>query len=419
MAKVNFYLNKDGVKAEKAIYLYLSYNNHRVKLSTRESIKPKLWNSKQQKARADKKEEYPEYSDLNNLLDNLRSHTLSVYRKFTTDSNREPSSREIKDLVKQFWQRNKSGKNSPIAFFAELIKLREESKDYSYNSIKTYKSALIRFREFAKKGYEFTDMDVDFYNRFKIHLRGKNYTDNYVYKVLSLIKTFHNEAAKKGLCGKLEFSFKNDLKLSKEKPPKIYLKSEELDILYYLALGERLTKARDLFLIGAYTGLRYSDFSILTQDNFKEREGKLFIEIITQKTKEGVVIPVNPFLKSILEKYNWKSPKLSNQKLNEYLKEVGQKAGFTEDIVLERQRGKEVIKTSFKKYNLLATHTARRSFASNAYYANVPIRVIMKITGHKTESEFLRYIRVSKKDSAFIASSHEFFNQVPRLQKVS
>lgn len=419
MAKVNFYLNKDGAKAEKAIYLYLSYNNHRVKLSTKESIKPKLWNSKQQKARADKKEEYPEYSDLNNLLDNLRSHTLSVYRKFKSDKRREPSSREIKDLVKQFWQKNKSGKNSPTVFFEELLRLRKDSSDYRPNSIKTYNTALIRFKEFVKKGYEFTDMDVDFYNRFKIHLRGKSYTDNYVHKTLSLIKTFHNEAAKKGLCGKLEFSFKNDLKLSREKPPNIYLKSEELEVLYYLSLGERLTKARDLFLIGAFTGLRYSDFSILTQDNFKEIEGKLFIEILTQKTKEGVVIPVNLFLKSILEKYNWKSPKISNQKLNEYIKEVGQKAGFTEDIVLERQRGKEVIKTSYKKYNLLSTHTARRSFATNAYYADLPIRAIMKITGHKTESEFLRYIRVSKEESAMIASNHSFFNKSPKLQKVS
>jgi len=175
-------------------------------------------------------------------------------------------------------------------------------------------------------------------------------------------------------------------------------------------LPDYLARVRDLFLIGCYTGLRFSDLSKLNKDNITVDNT---INITTLKTNQKVIVPIHPITKQIFEKYNYQLPReISNQKFNEYLKDVAKIAGIKELITTESTVGGFKVSHTTEKYNLVTSHTARRSMATNAFLMDMPSISIMKITGHKTESAFMRYIKMSAKDNAIKMQSHPFFNKL-------
>ena len=219
-----------------------------------------------------------------------------------------------------------------------------------------------------------------------------------------------NEAYERGLHTNFDFKKKAFAKPSAE-TKNIYLDEKELLQMYRLDLSfdKRLDQVRDWFLIGAYTGLRFSDLSRLAKDNVFDNT----IEITTQKTSKKVIVPLSPIVREILQKYDYQLPKLiSNQKFNGYIKEVAKKAEINEEILIEETKG--YLKSSFtdEKYNLVSVHTARRSFATNAYVAGVPVIQIMMMTGYKAEKSFLLYIKISEKENAKKLQLHPFFNNM-------
>jgi integrase len=153
-------------------------------------------------------------------------------------------------------------------------------------------------------------------------------------------------------------------------------------------------RIRDICVLNCYTGLRHSDWSKVSIDNI--HDGKLYVR--TQKTDEPVIIPVKPLVSEILERYETiEVPTL--QKTNEAIRWIGDKA-------YDQKLGPGNI----KKWLEIRTHTVRRSFATNAYLAGIPIRDIMQITGHSTTKSFLKYIRVTKLETAEKLKDHPFFS---------
>jgi len=172
-----------------------------------------------------------------------------------------------------------------------------------------------------------------------------------------------------------------------------------------------LDKARDLFVIAAVTGLRVSDYKNLTTSNIKEYKGIKYLEIRTQKTGKIVHIPLHPFILDILKKRNNEFPgMIPDQKINVALKSIGRKAKLNEDVVIKRTIGGVLIETPFKKHALLTNHTARRSFCTNAYKADMPVIDIMAISGHTSEKVFYNYIKASPMERLEKISKHAFFN---------
>jgi integrase len=134
------------------------------------------------------------------------------------------------------------------------------------------------------------------------------------------------------------------------------------------------------------------------------------VKIRTQKTGETVVTPLKGYVKEIIKKYGGIPPQaISNQKMNNYLKELGQLGEIEEPILISATKGGVRQTETFKKWELITTHTARRSFVTNAYLQNVPTISIMKITGHRTEKSFLKYIKISQEDNANKLVNHPFF----------
>ena len=199
----------------------------------------------------------------------------------------------------------------------------------------------------------------------------------------------------------------------KEEVNHIYLNMDEIKKIKKLKYKKKphLDKARDLFVIAAVTGLRVSDYKSLSTSNIKTFRNIKYLEIKTQKTGKIVHIPLHPFVIEILEKRNGEFPAMMpEQKINEALKLIGKKAKLKDEIIIERTEGGNLKKTPFKKYELLTNHTARRSFCTNAYKAEMAVIDIMAISGHTSEKVFYNYIKASPMERLEKISKHSFFN---------
>lgn len=261
---------------------------------------------------------------------------------------------------------------------------------------------LVAFETFKRKKVTFENVNLDFYNDLLEYLtKERNYSPNTIGKHIANIKLFLGEATLRGITTKVDFKSKR-FKTTSENVDNIYLSVDELLKIYNFDFSsyKKLEHTRDLFIIGCFTGLRFSDFTLLKMENISEGT----IKIRTQKTKETVVIPIHWTVKEILQK-GLPRP-ISNQKMNDYLKELGEKVGINEPIYRTQTKGGLTVETTNKKYELITTHTARRSFATNLFLSGFPSISIMKITGHKTEKSFLKYIKVSQEENAKLLQLH-------------
>jgi integrase len=165
-------------------------------------------------------------------------------------------------------------------------------------------------------------------------------------------------------------------------------------------------------VIGCYTGLRFQDLTSISERNIKRDGDREILEFITNKTGERVVIPLSKTVKEIVRKYNYQLPKaICNQKFNAYLKFIGERAGLTDIVETVKTVGGSKQTFVFKKFELITTHTARRSFATNAFLDSMPTGMIMRMTGHKTEQVFRSYINVSQEENANAAAGNKFFSR--------
>jgi integrase len=224
------------------------------------------------------------------------------------------------------------------------------------------------------------------------------------------------EALRRGLTSNTSFQDES-FRVVEEETDQIYLNDKELNKIYNLDLSQKSSyeRVRDLFIIASYTGLRFSDLIQIKAEQFINNATQLKIK--TQKTGLKVIIPLHYSVKSILKKYGDKlPPAISNQKMNKYLKEIGNWAKINQTISISITKGGLRVDKNYKKYELITVHTARRSFATNLYLAGVPSLTIMKITGHRTERSFLKYIRVSPEENARLLAKHPYFKESHKLK---
>ncbi|MEN6352174.1 MAG: site-specific integrase [Bacteroidales bacterium] len=380
-----------------------------MKYSTGEKINPKFWNSEKQRAKETK--QFKEYPEFNSRLDDCAEKVRSAYRKILNDGESVTLFNLRKELDTAFKKQEKEQKPDLLGFIEKFIK--ETTGIRAESTTKAYQNALNHLKNYCKAKnckIDFDNIDMLFYNSFTKYLvEDLDLAQNTVGTKIKNLKVFMGEAYERGLHKNLEFRSRKFIKATEE-TDKIYLNVQELEKIYKhdFSANKKLERVRDLFIIGCYTGLRFSDFTQLSKENIIDNNK---IKIRTQKTKDTVVIPLHPYVREILMKYDWNIPDpITNQKMNDYLKEIGEAAKIDGKIQVSITKGGELKKSIFDKFKLISTHTARRSFASNLYLAGVPAITIMKITGHKTESSFLRYIRISQEENANKLLNHPFFN---------
>jgi len=409
MPDAKFVLKEPSSKHPTLVYLFLRFNSYKLKYSTGQKIHPKFWNEEKQRAKETKN--FPGYEGFNSLLKNMGEIAEAHYRTLLNNGE-EPTPEKIREYLNEKFYKNAITTSGKITFFDFIEKLIQTSNK-SKATIKQYKLTYSNLYEYAtcsSQKIDFDSIDVSFYDDFMRFLLNKNYSTNTLGARIKNLKVFMNEAVESGLTNNIQFRNKR-FKKPQEKSESIYLTIDEVNHIYNLDLSniERLDKVRDLFIIGCYTGLRFSDLIQLRDENLIDNKTKLKVK--TQKTGEFVVIPLHRYIKQILEKYNGIPPRLiSNQKMNEYLKELGQLAAINDEVMISTTRGGNKHCETFYKYQLITVHTARRSFATNAYLNDIPTISIMKITGHNTEKAFLTYIKISQEENANKLLNHPFFN---------
>lgn len=225
----------------------------------------------------------------------------------------------------------------------------------------------------------------DYIYKFSNHLIKSGLRVNTVLKYFSKLRTaalFNNP------------NIKLKLNLQEEMVDKVVFDLDELyQIEKFTFESERLNKIRNNFIFQAYTGLRYSDF--MQNGEVIYLNNKPYIRILTQKTGAEVVIPLMKNVQKLIKegKLNYS---ISNQKYNDYLKEVIEKIFPEKTIKIKFMlKGKQEVKI-VTVHSLVSTHTGRRSFATNFYLLGFPIKLLMDILGQKSEDIFLRYIQSDK-----------------------
>jgi len=425
---VKFVLKDPSSEFPTLIYLIYRFNGQRLKYSTGEKVIGKDWDSVDQRIATNQKDRElrQRFRDANSQLDRYSSKVLELRRSF--DLSGSDLSVEVfkfhldREFKKSLHVESKSPPNESLFEFAQRFieeckrgerLVRRQNKKYSLVTLKTHQTTLTNLKEFQgsiEKSIDFQDIDLNFHRQFIRWLTtSKKYASNSIGNQIKHLKAWLRAASVEGLHNNRSYE-SDEFNKPKEDTIAIYLTDYELTKIYNLdlSLDKRLDKVRDLFLIGAYTGLRFSDFSQLRKENLTN-DGQI-LKIRTQKTQSQVHIPINSLVSTILEKHFLSLPRpISNQKMNEYLKEIGKKANLTEKVEVSLTKGGQRVSRFVEKYSIISTHTARRSFATNAYLAGVGTLDIMRITGHQTETSFMKYIKITGEETALRMLQHEHF----------
>lgn len=242
------------------------------------------------------------------------------------------------------------------------------------------KKVLQAFEKSKSYKLNFNSFNKIFYDRFLAFLiEERKMINATAYKTISVLKTFLGWAYERKLTTNSEYksfrgkTYENEV---------VHLTEEELMNLYNLKIeDERLARVRDVFLFQCFTGQRYSDILALKREDVKN--GTWHLRQL--KTQNIIQIPLSKYAITILAKYSdFKLPVISNQKMNQYLKELCILAEIDESIAIVKFKGNKRIEETKKKYEVIGTHTARRTFITLSLRKGMKPEVIMKITGHKT-----------------------------------
>ncbi|MCB0463362.1 MAG: site-specific integrase [Flavobacteriaceae bacterium] len=361
--------------------------------------------------------------DLNDKLRNLKTHILNKYSSDSLGST-VIDNKWLKLNVDSFFNRitNESKEDEKHFLYSYMTTYIEAAKkriDNLNNPIdnrtvqhyETTQRKLKAFETYKGKLVRLTDVNLQFREEFIEYLENEQMLNpNTIGGYLNVIKRVCRKADFQGY--DVNNSYKSpDFKAPSNEALDTYLTIEEINKIYnHKFTKDYLDNARDWLIVGVWTGFRVSDLLSLTKDDIT-KDGLIFKETI--KTKKPVYVPILGQVKNILDKRDGNFPRhISDQKFNDYIKIVCKEAGINSEIKgskmceieVERKNGvKDIIhrkKTDFyPKWELVSSHICRRSFATN-HYGKLDTMTIMNVTGHKTESQFLKYIKVTPKEHA-------------------
>ena len=306
----------------------------------------------------------------------------------------EGQATNFNDFISQFIRECETGKR----------KKKGGTTNVAPGTIKSYKgfqSQLKEYQETRLRVIDFTDLTLDFYNDFRLFLTDKEYSPNTIARMVKICKTICYAAEQLKLMDAK--NVRSGFDVIYKDVDNVYLTEERIQELYEYDLSNRPAweKVKDVFVVGCLTGQRVSDYSRICEDMITEIGGTEFILITQQKTEKKVYIPVDRRVRAILAKYDGKLPPVHPNEMNKLVKTIGLLLGWTHDCGFDEKRLNP--KRGRRFCDMLLSHTARRSFATNAYKAGVPLPSIQAITGHSSEAQLHRYLKLDAEEKAVIA----------------
>ena len=409
--KLNFNLKQPGKSGNALIFLILRENNQKMVYSTGHTIPSKYFSRQTQRA----VKGYPCKAELDKFLFDFEYFAKNAYLKRRNESGTFPPLAELRTDLDAYLQRNQV---KQITFF-EFIEKRlkdYEAKQKSMWSIKKHHTLLEHLKNYCKtygkQSLNFNDITQSFYAQYLTYsFQVLNHNPNTVNRLTALIKSIMKDAQRLKYHANTDYTF---FSVRKVPTHEIFLTLEELERIYKLDLSDKKGHdiVRDYFILSCFTGgLRFSDWAKINPNMIVFNDGKQTLTLTTKKTNQTVSFPMsNQFVKEILSKYNNKLPKpLSNTKTNIYIKEVAEWAKVDADTEKKEYHGKVQTVKIVPKYTMIGTHTARRSFATNLYLMGVSLSQIRLMTGHTTDKELAKYIKIGSFENALKLVDTAFF----------
>jgi len=423
MATVKFYLRRyrstkrNPQNVEVSIIAKFTVDRlHRFEITLDEKIAPRYWNPKDQVVKGT----HRGHLELNEYLSDFKHQLLTLYR-----NNRSMPFTEFKALA---LRRPEEEKKTLFVAYDKFLDAYRNEKDSK--TVSKYATLLTRLTDFEKAySYDLATMDFNFYDAFKKFLYqipnpfygGCRLTrnldgswdllegdqgepvgifDDMVYSYLIQLKTFIAWAEKRGY--QVHQSYKLWQIIRRVHPP-ISLTSSELERLErHTYTSKALEIARDCIVFGCRTGQRISDIKRFDLKDFHNDKWTFTPKKGNRLSQKKITVHFKGYCApalDILQKYNWKIPIISEQKLNENIKRACKEAGIDSHIEIFRYAGEKRIRISGKKWEFLSSHSERKSFITLALQAGMPIEYVMELTGI-TEYKTINHYKAKFEDSA-------------------
>jgi len=287
--------------------------------------------------------------------------------------------------------------------------IRTKTRKVSRGMIRIYnvvKERLLAFQKYRKKSITFDSFDFNFYEDLvnyltyehtqrgrKVVLRGLK--RNSVGTTIKQLRIFLRDRTRRKIIPAIDLT---DFNILDEEADAIYLTVAGIRALYQVDLSSHpgWRRFRDMFVLGCFTGLRFSDYSGIKPEDI--RKGMLYKK--QSKSDHWVVIPLRAEAHDILiNRFNKQVPKTTYEELNRHIKKFGLLAGINTPIKASHKKGNQDIVTTKPKYAWITSRTCRRSFCTNEFLAGTPPELIMKISGHKSLKDFYKYIRITPEEA--------------------
>ncbi|MEM6517583.1 MAG: phage integrase SAM-like domain-containing protein [Bacteroidota bacterium] len=407
-------------KKEQFGYLFLTlrWNGNFLIYNIGQKVEFKYWDAKAGRTIFNKKYGQ-QYIDLNKSLRNHTEH-LGEYQREHLNITLDALKLELDYYFKKKERPRSDGKKN-LSFFEFIESYIQEEKSKANNKRGTWKKFITVFgnlKQYAKdrkRKLNWTDIDWLFRNDFVnwMYSKPREFSINNAAKVMEVVKQFMNEGLRRRYHS---HTIHQEPKFGVQRiklESKLILTFEELKQLIELDLSRkpRWEKVRDLFVVGCYSALRFSDWhkvndSIIVEDGIK------MIEVLTEKTRQLVIVPVLPELETILKKYDNHLPKATSQEVNRVIKLICKEILKDKTYLKTYSKAGQKLSKKQLRWKDISSHCCRRSFATNFYELGVPPSDLMLITGHSTEKQFFGYIVLDKKKQA-----RRFKTIVDRQQK--
>ena len=387
------------------IRMRVIYASQRIEFTTGYRIDVAKWDADKQRVKNGCTNKLKQSaSEINADLLKYYAEMQNVFKEFEVQET-IPTTQQLKDAF-NLRMKDSSGEQqeeAQISFwevFDEFVKECGNQNNWTASTYEKFAAVRNHIKEFKE------DVTFEYFNEFGLNeyvnfLRDrKDMRNSTIGKQMGFLKWFLRWSFKKGHHQNIAYdAFKPKLKTTPKKV--IFLTWDELNKLkdYQIPHDKQyLERVRDVFLFCCFTSLRYSDVRNLKRSDIKPDH----IEVTTVKTADSLIIELNDHSKAILEKYkdvhfenHMALPVISNQKMNDYLKELGELAEINEPVRETYYKGNERIDEVTPKYALLSTHAGRKTFICNALALGIPAPVVMKWTGHSDYKAMKPYIDIA------------------------
>ena len=359
------------------------------------------------------------------LFEKLEEIRLTIDKKIK--SGVSVTAEQVRQIVRDVVYREQINRqsmnlNTYIAMYQEQaeqgVRKTQKGTAFSPGTLKSIRLTRKQFEVFQVKSgrvYDFNDIDYGFRTMFLSYLYGeKKYNVNTAAKCINTLVTILGAAEAEGYHNNMK-CLSRQFRAKRKDVDNIYLTKEELTAMMEADISH-LTKlhevARDIFMVGVYTAQRVSDYNNIAPENIIVRpDGSTIIRVRQKKTGAWVSIPVKDELKQILKKYDYRLPHVTEQLINLYIKEVARVAGINEMVTVESTAGGLVTLQMRPKYELVQSHTARRTGATLMYLAGMDVFNICMMTGHSSIAMLKKYIKADDLERASTISNDAAFTK--------